>query len=338
MITAESISNKSAFTLYYKDGEEVSPRKPIGVEDMPEEWKWKLKPHRFKPSAFHVIENARLAGPNLAGMKGEDLILSVGYYGRFDLWDRNKPYWEWVMLCSMNPPKRLECVFSMAGVWSGNYFHWIVDHLPTLEAYFAYKTYANEEPVVLLGANAPAFAKESLDELKIPYTVDDHGHYIVDRLVVPTWTREDGYVRPSAVQFLKGIFPENPNRFYRNIYISRRNALTRRLTNEEAVEEFLLTKGFGTEIMENLPFREQRRRIAEAVNVYGPHGAGIVNVIFGRSPNTVEFVQPGYTNPCCWLVGDAAGCQYGFVIGEQENREDLWLDPKKLQLFMEEMA
>lgn len=337
MITPERLPEISLFVQDYGEDEEVEPSPPVGVDDLPEEWKAKMKRKHFDSPLMHVVENVELAGPNLAGIKGEDLLLSVGYYGRLDLWERNKPYWEWATICQMIPPKKIECAFSMAGVWSGNYFHWLIDHIPTLQAYFRYSLGMGEEPIVLLSGNAPKFARDFLDLNYIPYIVDDHGHYLVERLIVPTWPRSEGYIRPSTIEWTQMMFRFTPKSWGRRMYITRRNAATRRLINEEAVEKHLLTEGFVTEVMENLTWDEQRSRIAEADYVVGPHGAGLANILLGDRPITIEFVQPNYTNPCCWLIGDGIGSPYGYVVGEQEGKEDMKVDLKKLQKVMEKL-
>ena len=129
----------------------------------------KLRGHVFGEPQCYVVDDVRLAGPNLAGFKNDDLILPVGYYGRLDLWERNKPYFQIANECLKLEPIEIECAFSMAGVWSGTYFHWLIDHLPTLQAYYKYARMTGEMPIVLLPGKNPGFVTESLDMLGIEY-------------------------------------------------------------------------------------------------------------------------------------------------------------------------
>jgi capsular polysaccharide biosynthesis protein len=329
MISAARL-RRHPLTWEYGQAERFCPPPPAGA--LPAEWRAKLGGQRFDPPAVTVVQDAELAGPNLAGFKDNDLLLSVGYYGRLDLWERNYPYFEMAMLARRTPAAELDCAFSMAGVWSGNYFHWLLDHLPTLAAYFEYEARTGETPVILLDHGAPQFARDGLDQLGLAYRVDDCHHYRVRRLVVPTWPRRDGCLRPSAVQFLQARFRQPAWGGGRRLYITRRNAATRRVVNEDE-----LTMALGLEVveMERLSFAAQARLAAQAELIVGPHGAGLVNAVLGYAPRVVELATPAYANPCCWLAGAAAGCDYRLVMGAPRGVEDMEIDVEKAREAIE---
>jgi hypothetical protein len=336
VITNNDLPNIAEYRIPYGEAEEVKPGGVVGVQPMPEEWREKLRGHVFGEPQCYVVDDVRLAGPNLAGFKNNDLILSVGYYGRLDLWERNKPYFQIANECLKLKPIEIECAFSMAGVWSGTYFHWLIDHLPTLQAYYKYARMTGETPLVLLSGKNPGFVTESLDMLGIEYFIDERCSYRVKRLVVPTWPREEGFMRPSAARFVRDLFRNIKGKNKRRkIYISRRNAKTRRVEHEEVLEELLLSNGFTTEVMEGKTFQDQRRLMAETSCVVGPHGAGLANIVTREKPTTVEFVTPAYTNPCCWLVSAAMGAPYGYVVGEAVGTEDMRLDMGVVREVME---
>ena len=50
-----------------------------------------------------------------------------------------------------------------------------------------------------------------------------------------------------------------------------------------------------------------------------------------KLPTVVELVHPNYTNPCCWLLGNALGANYGFVVCEHTGIEDMICDPEEVR-------
>lgn len=89
----------------------------------------------------------------------------------------------------------------------------------------------------------------------------------------------------AQVYSLLEIAPEQP---FRKLYVTRRNAKVRRLTNEEEVATYLENRGFEVVALENLSLRDQVRRFAEAEIVVAQHGAGLVNLLFAQSPRVLE--------------------------------------------------
>lgn len=66
------------------------------------------------------------------------------------------------------------------------------------------------------------------------------------------------------------------------ILISRRNAKTRKIANEDALLGELAPLGFVAVCMEDLSLREQMTMVAEAEIVIGPHGAGMAHMVSAR--------------------------------------------------------
>lgn len=73
----------------------------------------------------------------------------------------------------------------------------------------------------------------------------------------------------------------------RRLYVSRADAATRRVVNEDELEPVLRTHGFERVECSALPLAEQIRIFSEASAVIGPHGAGLTNLLFASSPASV---------------------------------------------------
>lgn len=87
----------------------------------------------------------------------------------------------------------------------------------------------------------------------------------------------------------------------RRIFISRRNAATRRLANEQEVEKLLAAHGFETHLFEDYDLATQCRLVNEAGTIVATHGAGLANLQFARSgTRVIEIVPAGRYNATCY--------------------------------------
>ena len=109
-------------------------------------------------------------------------------------------------------------------------------------------------------------------------------------LIVPSMSNhEDGILTPHMPPWIRsfsnlivdeGIIPR------RKIFVSRRDAKNRNITNQE--ELLMALKGWETIILEDLPIKQQVKIFAEASHVVAPHGAGLTNLLWCR-PKTKVF-------------------------------------------------
>ena len=89
------------------------------------------------------------------------------------------------------------------------------------------------------------------------------------------------YISKWGCTFLRESFiPKNIDKPYRLIYITRKDALYRKIVNEKEIEDYLREIGFEIIQMSELPFLEHVKICAEAKIVVGPHGAGLSNIVF----------------------------------------------------------
>ena len=79
-----------------------------------------------------------------------------------------------------------------------------------------------------------------------------------------------------------------PKQKKKRIYISRKNALYRKVLNEELLIPHLKSLGFSIYNLENLTFVDQIQLFASAEFIIGPHGAGLSHIIFTNNPVIME--------------------------------------------------
>lgn len=167
------------------------------------------------------------------------------------------------------------------------YYHWMFDVLPRLdllrEADLGVDAYLINTKL--------GYQRDTVRHLSITPVVSPSPltHVEADELVVPTLTGDIGYPTLPACDFLrKSFLPATlpPNR-HRRLYITRRDALMRRVENEEEVVAALLPLGFETVELDGMAVTEQVLLFAAAEIVVGPHGAGFVNTVFSSSGSGV---------------------------------------------------
>lgn len=330
MITTERLKETANRVWEYGEAETIEIKPPVGVDPLPAEWQEKLGPYQFNRPYIAEVEDVHLAGPALVGFKDNDVILDTAYYGRVDLWERNYPHFEMARGALAQMPVEVECAVSFGGVWSHNYFHWVLDTLPKIEAVRKYTDEIGDFPIILLEHDPPPFVFESLDSLEFEWMTNEKYHFHVERLVVPQNRRKRGMVPPGVVDYLRKLYPSDVMYSTPDLYITRKEARNRRVENEEELTDYLLERGYGIRMLERSSFAEQRDMCAGAENIISPHGAGLVNMVWAESPKIIELVTPDYSNPCGWLIAAGKGWDYGFVMCEPLEGENMRVDIGKL--------
>jgi capsular polysaccharide biosynthesis protein len=174
-----------------------------------------------------------------------------------------------------------------------NYFHWMTESLPRLEALAAYRRLGlGPLDRIVIGQPAPQpFVMDSIarffpDLLPLVQAMEkprfdmDQALFFLDwRGVGQTFTR----IKPTTAVFLERIaaevaaMPRGPGRA---LLISRRDVDNRCLVNEDALLEAFAPLGLEAVRFTGMKVEEQMRLMAEARLVVGVHGAGLTNAIF----------------------------------------------------------
>lgn len=337
MITTERLKEIANFVWEYGEAETVEIKPPVGVDPLPDEWQEKLGPYQFNRPFIAEVEDVHLAGPALVGVKDNDVILDTAYYGRLDLWERNYPHFEMARDALKHPAMEIELAVSFGGVWSHNYFHWVLDTLSKIEAVRKYMAETGNYPITILENKPPAFVIEGLISLGFSWIKNEQFHFHIERLVVPSNRRKFGMVPPGLVDYLRELYPSDVMYSTPDLYITRKEARNRRVENEEELTDYLLERGYSVRMPENSSFAEQRDMFAGAENIISPHGAGLVNMVWAESPKVIELVTPDYSNPCGWLIAAGKGWDYGFVMCEPLEGENMRVDIGKLHEVVEMM-
>jgi len=336
MITTDRLADISIHSEEYGQDDKVEIKKPVGVQPLPQEWKEKLGPYQFNKPKVYAIKDVHLCGPGMVGIYNNDVVLDTAYFGRIDLWERNKPYFHWARSAMSMPYRRVEYATSFVNVWSHNYFHWVLDLMPRLEYLIA----DPDPPLVIVQQNPPEFITSTLDDVGLEWEEQQADHYFIDKLMVFTTRRQAGRVPPSMVSFMREWAQSKDEAFTNNrVYVSRNDATSRRVVNEKEIYDFLGGLGFHSLQAGKFSFEAQVKMFRQADYIIGPHGSALANMVWAEKPKVIELVSPEYTNPCCWLIAAGMGWDYGYVIGEPDpgGHEFIKVDVGMLERVIEKL-
>ncbi len=214
----------------------------------------------------------------------------------------------------------------------GNYYHWTLECLPKLLGVETYRDHTGESPTVLLPPEPSSWMRESLRLVGVDKQTTrtlNPGITQVDRFVVPSYPTpsrsECFWLRNRAYEHVDTQEAETPSR----IYVSRRNANTRRIKNETDVLAVLSEYGFESVALETLTVAEQIRLFANAELVVSPHGAGLANLVYGHSPTVLEIF--GYKQKTTFYrLAKLMGFEYHAMFCDHV-RKDIVVDTEELK-------
>jgi capsular polysaccharide biosynthesis protein len=148
----------------------------------------------------------------------------------------------------------------------------------------------------------------------------DDGVYRFEKLHLPTRLAPPGGQASSlAIEWLRRKVPAPPSSNpVRRLYISRRDAKIRSVTNEAEVEAALGDLGFVTVVPSEHSLSRQVELFRNADIVLGSHGAAFANLAFAKKGTAIiEVFEPGHFNPAYTRIAAINRLRYGFLVGRK---------------------
>lgn len=257
--------------------------------------------------------------------------------------------------CWLRPDRQFDTVISLVGPWTNNYTHWFQDYLARLEGLEYYQAKVGGDPDILIPSNASGWMRDALRA--VGYGPErwiewDGGRASVDRLIVSSIRREARrrapnrriIYSPTSIRWIvnriqTNIEPEQTVPHSNRVYISRSNALTRRVRNKDKVMTLLNEWGFERYHTEELSFAEQVTLFSNADAIVGPHGSGLMNQIFSDKAVVIELMgkKQTITSPATeYFYAELLDHEYGCVPGEAVG-VDIQVDVAGLNTVLEKL-
>jgi capsular polysaccharide biosynthesis protein len=123
-----------------------------------------------------------------------------------------------------------------------------------------------------------------------------------------------------ALNFLRELLPIRPPERTcpdRKIFISRADATSRRIINQDEIEAIMSRRGYDIVVLGEMTAREQIRVFGDASQVVGVHGAGLTNVLFcAPGAHVLEILPALCAARTYWILSTQAGHRYHAVVAD----------------------
>lgn len=213
--------------------------------------------------------------------------------------------------------------YFVMNLWATGYHHWLAEVVPK---FFLFENELRGG-TVLIPERRPRF----IDDFLEMFAFDNVSHWrdnaYVKNLRVVT-NPNSGHFLPehllparARIQEKLGIKDQKPGR---RLYVSRRNARSRRVINEDEVVDALAKQGFETIELEEVSFEEQVRLFSECEMLVSIHGAALTNALFMPDGGRVIELYPAgtsetaYFNACYYRMCNMLGLRHSYVFCDRE--------------------
>ena len=227
------------------------------------------------------------------------------------------------------------CIYLTLRAHDGNIFHWLFEVLPRLKCLDVIPEL--RELPLLVRDPLNAFQVATLQLMGIHNRILTTGGQSAKvsqlyfssiasppslHLETVAWLREK----------LLGSLPPPSLPVHRNLYISRKDANARRVSNEEEVMQALAPLGYELIVMSEHSPVKQIELLRQAKNIVLAHGAAGAHLLFAPPDcRVIELHSPRWPNSVYFTISKALGQPYGYLFGEQQNRQlDYKIDVKQL--------
>lgn len=209
-------------------------------------------------------------------------------------------------------------------VWLGgasNYYHWMLENLTKVQVVRDFGIDDHALQYVVSG-RPTSVVVETLNTLGIDrdrILFLPSGIHRFRSLLVPSMLVPESRVAPRSVRFLReALLPSPRPDLPRRVYVSRKDAVIRRVVNEAEILDRLAAFGIVDVSLSAMPPAEQRALFAGAELVVGPHGAGFTNFVFCRPGTPVVELSPHRWHPCFGELSSLVPCRHHVVFPRRE--------------------
>jgi hypothetical protein len=224
-------------------------------------------------------------------------------------------------------PMKFECGLLILLPFDNNYYHWLIETLPRLSLFEARGKFPDGCFLYMPSLKErPSFVWDSIDAVGWSHRTRNltNGSYRVNRLMVPTLTAPRGHISNDALLWLRSKFVVQINlsksskeQLSERIYVSRDDALVRKVVNSKEVDALMSEFGFRKVVMSGMTVSEQAIIFSSASVIVGLHGAALANVAFCRRGATLlEIFMDGWFTKAYFNIARQLEMSYGCFLAE----------------------
>ena len=315
-----------------------------------------LIPFTAKPFQYHVVKSGQLVSLNLYGLSDHWKLLPETYpFCNPRLRDRLI-----IRAQSFLPPILSYsvpiCSLLDINQWHYSYFHWFIDILPRLLSVCDYQAKSGNLVFLLVPLHLKEWQISSLELFGFTSSslININQNIVktsilTNSLISSPAGRAQGVLgapydcmSPNVITELSkklssGILHSNSElETPKKIYISRKDALSRRVVNEDEVVCFLERYGYVSVTLDGLPLPQLISLFREASHIIAVHGAGLTNLLFSENATVVELHAEGHgIRPDYFQLASIKGLQYFYHAFPSFNTEnDIVVDINVLKTLL----
>lgn len=348
------------FSRIENPGCEVSRNYPVNIKEEDKTL--------FAHEIYKVIDPSHLAVAKQMGIMNLTIVNlhKFSFVTEYSTWKRKKYSLslsgfkvmakDFVEFCKLilSAPLSLNSNFDLSkGFWifddcSQNYFHWFTDSMTRM---YMGDEFIPKYPILIPEKFAKIrFIVDSLSCLGLQTVVIKNDRfYRIKELILPSYTAMTGnynpiYINEVREKLLNSCLSNSQtskqsslsNRS-RRLWVSRKKAGRRYIQNEDSLLEILKKYNFEVVYAEDLTFYEQVNLFHQASIIAGIHGAGLTNMMWMSSNQTViEIRESGDDkNNCYFALASIMNHRYFYLLANYipskgSKRRGFYLEPSEL--------
>jgi hypothetical protein len=208
----------------------------------------------------------------------------------------------------------------LAGPWSDNYFHWLLQYLPILKIASQFQPLASIDQFIVKGP-VKTFQLESLSEFGIPahkvVGVSKERIYLSESMLMSTIPCDNFTYFSWAIEMLRDLARPKQGTS-RSVFFDRHWPTPRRMINSEEVYDILEEYGVTPVDCGKLNFKEQIDVAASSHLILGIHGASLANCVFSAPGSIMLELAPRNYQPVYFSkLTSACGLGYEQILGAE---------------------
>jgi hypothetical protein len=219
-------------------------------------------------------------------------------------------------------------VISTSG--SNNFHHWNYDVLPRLDL-LSRAGYIKNIDKFIINNSGLKFQLEGLSkfDIKPEQIINPKGRqqfYLeAENLFIPSLPEDLGTISPWVIRFLRDLFLRNGDKSTteKKLFLSRQNAPSRRIVNNEEVLCEIMASGFVEYTPENFSMEEVATHFSAVDSIISVHGSGLSNLPFiSEGTKVLDILAPYHQDPYYWMICNQRKSKYVALFAEGAHPSD----------------
>ena len=213
--------------------------------------------------------------------------------------------------------------------FSNNFFHWFAEVLPKM---VYVKNHLKDDARFFIPFPLSDYQLASLNLCNINfYETKSEATFFYHLKVVENFAGSTGYYHRELLnetaQIIKNTFRYDEKK-KRKIYVTRKNAVRRRILNEDELTRVLLQWGFEIFDFDEISYQQQVEILVSTSVFVSQHGAALTNMIYMQPESTIFELLPKevMSDKCFFILAGILRHRYYYLFCETDGPSHITAD------------